>query len=228
MSTLDRIYRVAYQTIGTLAVVGFYGTIFCFVAGSLISTAWLEIMYVRKVTNLVSTNCTILRASIGSGDDGTSWFIHVNYTIPLSSSNFIESHVTSLQDTDINAIYKVNETLPCFYSKYDLDYATLYNGPPSVGTIFVMIFFCAFSLPFVLVPAGSLIYLLVSCAPSFLAILRSTTESVSQLGSVVADLSIKIARKWKRFTPLAQSEEEAHDLETTDDVATELSSTSPV
>ncbi|KAH8551692.1 hypothetical protein BGW37DRAFT_491960 [Umbelopsis sp. PMI_123] len=196
-------------------IVAFYVAGFYFFATTAIGTALSEAKYINKVTHLLPTNCTILRASVAIGEDTQAWFVHVNYTTPRTPGNLGESHITLLEGTDIDSIYDINTTIPCFYSKYDLDFATLYNGPAPTGDIVMMIFFAAISVIFVLCPAAFAIYVISGWIRPYWAALDSAPDKVVQIASFVGDRLVKVVRRWKRFTPIAQSEEEAHDLEVT-------------
>jgi len=174
-------------------------------------------MSLYKTSVLEPTNCTILRLSVVGDEYGQAWSIHVNYTTPSRSSNFGVPHVTLLQDTDINNLYTVNSTIPCFYSAYDPSYATVYDGSASTGHIVYMIVYVATCLSVIGIPLGFLMCMLHVLLPHSAA-LRSVTEKAMQLASFVTKRSVMMMRKLKRFTPLAQSEEEAFSMENSGDV----------
>jgi hypothetical protein len=227
MRTINERIITGLQMLFGVLVLTFYGSILYFAASSILGSLWSEGIFLYKINHLETTNCTILRASVAIGDSVNSWFIHVNYNTSSSSSNFGEPHVTLLQGTDIDTLYTVNSTIPCFYSTFDLSYATLYNGGASAVDIMFMIFYAAISMPFILIPVGGFIYLLSLLLPYFV-VLRSVPEKATQLGTFVTKRSVEIMRKWKRFVPLAQSDEEAFSLESTDDVIIGSSRDSPV
>ncbi|CAO3685253.1 unnamed protein product [Umbelopsis ramanniana] len=217
MSTIKEKMANGLQTIEGSLLCGFYGAILYYTLDSVLVNLWNEGIHLYTISVLEPTICTILRLSIVDDGYGDSWSIHVNYTTPSSSSNFGYPHVSLLQDTDINTLYTVNSTIPCFYSAYDPSYATVYDGSSSAGHIIYTIVYAATCLSVIGIPLGFLVFMLHVLLPNSAA-LRSAAETAMQLASFVTRRSVVMIRKLKRFTPLAQSEEEAFILENSGDV----------
>ncbi|KAI8578152.1 hypothetical protein K450DRAFT_248353 [Umbelopsis ramanniana AG] len=216
MVKLNETIKDIVNSLGILLGFLFFCAIFTLAIGLYAQGMWDLGNHIVQITHLGPTNCTILRASITSGDNGDSWAIHVNYTTPSSSSTLGESHVSFLEDADINTLYTVNSTIPCFYSTYDLDYATLSNdGAPAVDII-IMVFSFAICLPFIWLFLRAAVICLHPVLLPPLMFLQSIPKKVAQLGNFLTNSSVEISRKRKRFVPLAQSEEEAFGLESTD------------
>ncbi|KAG2178341.1 hypothetical protein INT44_001491 [Umbelopsis vinacea] len=176
---------------------------------------WNEATYIYKITHLEPTSCTIQRASIISGENGDFWAIHVNYTIP--SSQFCGPHVSFLENTDIDTLYTVNSTIPCFYSTYDLNYASLSNEGASAVDIITMAVAVTICIPFVVFFLRGLVTCLQPLLLPCLVALKAIPNKIAQSGIVLTKYPVETMRKWNRFVPLAQSEEEAFSLESADE-----------
>lgn len=205
------------QVFGGSLLFGLFGAILYYTISSILVGLWNEGKYLYTISVLEPTICTILRLSVVGDQYGEAWSIHVNYTTPSSPSNFGDPHVTLLQDTDINTLYTVNSTIPCFYSAYDPSYATVYDGSASTGHIVYMIVYAVTCLSVIGIPLGFLMCLLHVLLPHSAA-LRSVAEKATHLASFVTKRSVMMMRRVKRFTPLAQSEEEAFSMENSGDV----------
>lgn len=66
-----------------------------------------------------------------------------NYMVPRHSSNY----TSLLQNTDSNAIYIVQKTVPCYYSSHHLDHAMQKVGCVNFGKIIGLIVLHFFTLP---------------------------------------------------------------------------------
>lgn len=211
-----------------IAVVGFYVSIYYYVASLVIGATYSQAAYLYELTHLLPNKCTIVRASMASDEGFISWIIHVNYTVPIALDPLHStSHLNLLHGTTANDIYTVNSTIPCFYAISDFDFVTLRNGGIDFGDVLGMGIFLVFCIPFVIIPLLVGIYLFNIFLKSMglfeaLKSMGSTgcyglVGSLASLASTIKNAVALQMRNWKPFSPVAQSEEEALVLESTVD-----------
>lgn len=138
---------------------------------------------IDRTIHVTPTNCTILDTQMTS--DG--WAIHVNYTVPDRSTPYI----SLLDATNSNDIFKVNQTLTCYYSTHYAQYVV--QSPQSVngGTIFGLLIICAMSIP--VAAAAGFILLVILTQLSFLLmfIYRQCKEAMIKMKEKLASITAK-------------------------------------
>jgi hypothetical protein len=197
--------------IGGLLVVGFFSSIWWYFASLLLKATYNQAVYMYKITHLVVTNCTIIRATMDSDEGFVSWYLQVNYTTPVPfDPTHTMTHLNFVSDAHPNNLYAVNQTIPCFYATSDFDYVTLDNDGIGFVDVFGLVMFLFFCVPFVIVPLGLAATFVNQTMPPIGALVWTMKDHTVSAASV-------IMKRWRRFIPLAQSEEEVHDLENTVD-----------
>lgn len=220
--------KTFFRGIFGIAVAGLYATIYYYVASFFIGVTDTQAAHLYELTHLLPNNCTIVRASLSSDEGFISWIIHVNYTVPIALDPLHStSHLNLLHGTTANDLYTVNSTIPCFYAISNFDFVTVNNGGVDFGDVFNMGFFLIFCILFVTIPLVVGIYLFSGFLQSMgvFEALKSMGSTgcyglVGSLRSLVSTIKNGTAlqmRNRKPFSPVAQSEEEAFDLESTVD-----------
>jgi hypothetical protein len=138
---------------------------------------------IDKTLHVAPTNCTILDTQMTS--DG--WAIHVNYTVPDRSTPYI----SLLDGTNSNDIFKVNQTLTCYYSTHYAQYVV--QSPQSVngGTIFGLLILCAMSIPVAVAAGFVLLAILTQLSFLLMFIYRQCKAVVIKMKEKLASITAK-------------------------------------